>query len=180
MNLSGLRGLCGKPIMLSCIHPLAVKILIALAVTLALCLPASGILRFGRNKPVIAIIVLMAGLTLWLGSYAYSPLGFANGRIPILNGFALTRLMRGNTTIQPGEIISISRNSVVGLSPLTFPVEMDCIWFSVNGGALDDPSSCDTAYIPPGNADFDTLKLLIQPSCRLPNVTAQIRISILP
>jgi len=180
MNLSGLRGLCGKPIMLSCIHPLAVKILIVLAVTLALYLPANWKFRFGKNKPAIAIIALLAGLTLWFGSYPYSPLGFSSGRISILNGFVLTRLMRGNTTIQPGEIISISRNSVVGLSPLTLPVEMDCIWFSVNGGALDDPSSCDTAYIPPGNADFDILKLLIQPSCRLPNVTTQIKISILP
>lgn len=166
--------------MFPCTHPLAVKILIGLAVALSLYLLANGILRFGKNKPAIAIVALLAALTLWLGSYPYSPLGFSGGRISILREFTITRLMRENTTIKAGEIISISRNSIIGISPVTLPVEMDCTWSSARGGALEDPSICDTAYAPPGNSDFDILKLLIQPSCNLPNVTAQIKIGILP
>jgi hypothetical protein len=54
-----------------------------------------------------------------------------------------------------------------------------CDWSSANGGALDDPQSCDVVYNPP-RAEYDILKVSIRPGCGLPNSIGQIKISILP
>jgi hypothetical protein len=50
---------------------------------------------------------------------------------------------------------------------------------SASGGALDDPQSCATVYVPP-QADYDILKVSLQPGCGLPRSVGQIKISILP
>jgi hypothetical protein len=51
---------------------------------------------------------------------------------------------------------------------------------SSNGGAFDDPTSCDTAYLSPEGVEFDILHVHINPGCHLPAAHGEIKVSILP
>ncbi len=119
-------------------------------------------------------------LALWLGSYSISPLGFSNGRIPVAQGFVLTRSMRPDVNITSGETINTISGSAIAIRTVTLPIGRNCFWFSTKHGSFDDPRSCDIAYMPPANSDFDLLKVLIQPSCRLPEIQESIKIIVLP
>lgn len=55
-----------------------------------------------------------------------------------------------------------------------------CTWQSLQGGALDGTDTCNLVYAPPQGADYDILKVHIVPGCQLPELTSQIKVSILP
>ena len=119
-------------------------------------------------------------LALWLGIYPISPLGFSSGRIPIAQGFVLSRSMRADANLASGETINVIGNSAIAIKVITLPISKNCVWLSTKGGSLDDPRSCDIAYMPPTDSDFDLLKVLIQPSCHLPETQENIKIIVLP
>jgi hypothetical protein len=119
-------------------------------------------------------------LVLWLGIYPISPLGFSSGRIPIAQGFILTQSLRPDAHIASGETITVVGGAAIALQAITIPVVKNCSWISAKGGKLDDPGSCDIAYMPPANSDFDLLRVLVQPACQLPEVQENIKIVVLP
>lgn len=151
---------------------------------LALSLGSITQLFFLRSIPSVQFRALLGGqvvltlMTLWLGVYAISPRGYASGQIPNLRGFLIIRANR-SSTVNNNEVVSMRRGSAVGINSLLLDEASQCTWISAAGAALDDPSSCDTAYVPP-NADHDILRLRIRSSCGLPDTTGQIRVSILP
>ena len=168
------------PTLIPCTYPLAQSFTLALGASLVIHSFIINRIWLRRLRPIIVVYSLLLLLILWLGSYPFSPLGFSTGRIPVLRGFIVTRFGRPALSIASGEIVTIAGDSIIEIKPITIPADANCIWFSTNGGALDDPRSCDIAYFSPGGADYDLLKLLIQPGCHLPNARGEIRISILP
>ena len=134
---------------------------------------------WGRTKPALIVLPLLLLLLLWLGSYPFSPLGFSNGRIPVLRGFVITMSLRPSLAIASGEIVTIASGSIIGIRSTTLPVDMSCFWATTNGGEFDDPRTCNTDYSAPP-AGFDVLKVDIQPGCHLPNALGEIKITILP
>jgi hypothetical protein len=106
-------------------------------------------------------------------------LGFSDRHYPVLQGFLITRLRRGGAPASLGEIILVIKSFSTGITVLTEPADAKCRWNSLNHGALDDPGSCDTAYSPPVT-DFDILTVRIESGCRLPPISGQLKISILP
>ena len=119
-------------------------------------------------------------LALWLGTYSISPLGFSSGRIPVAQGFVLTRSMRPDVNIASGETINVVSGSAIGIRAITLPIGKHCFWLSSKDGSFDDPGSCDIAYMPPTDSDFDLLKVLIQPACHLPEIQEHIKVIVLP
>lgn len=141
-------------------------------------------LVFARWLPTGFVAAAIAGhlvlmlVTLWLGAYAISPLGYATGQVPNLRGFQIIRANR-SSMIESAEIVSLKRGAAVGINPQLLDPTSDCAWISAAGAALDGPFSCDTVYSPP-NADYDVLRLRIRSSCGLPDSTGRINVSILP
>jgi hypothetical protein len=170
------------PSLLPCTHSLAKTILLALGMTLVLNVLAAVFWRklwIKRSRLSFLVLVGLCLLTLWLGSYPYSPLGFSNGNYPILRGFLITRQGRVNEPVDSGDIILLPVGSPAAITVLSDLTNLSCQWNSLNGGAWDDPGSCDTAYLAPA-ADYDILTVRIEPGCKLPPIRAQIKISILP
>ncbi len=167
------------PTIIPCTYPLAQNL--ALAIILPWIFQVIVIPKTGqaRSKPALTVLPILLLLLLWLGSYPFSPLGFSTGRIPILRGFVITRSLRPPLTIASGEIVTIAGGSVIGISSTTLPVDKSCFWTSANGGTFDDPRTCDTDYFAPP-ADYDVLKIHIQPGCHLPTALGEIKINILP
>jgi hypothetical protein len=133
----------------------------------------------GRQfKMLLAMDLLSILVVFWLGAYRISPLGYSTGQIPNLRGFQIIRANR-DSTIENNAIVSLKRGSAAGINTLLVDKTSQCIWNSAAGAALEDPFSCDTAYVPP-NADHDTLRLRVRSSCGLPDSAGQLRISILP
>jgi hypothetical protein len=121
----------------------------------------------------VVLIALMAGA----GLYRFSPL-FSDTNI--LRGFNVTVRDRPDVRIKSGEIITIGRNNIAAIVPLTLPGNIiSCNWSSQNGGALDDAASCEVIYAPP-SADYDILRISMRSSCGLSAAVGQIRFSILP
>jgi hypothetical protein len=168
------------PALIPCAYPPAQSIAFALCVSLVLHLLLIRRISVTRSQPVILGYALLLVLAFWLGSYPLSPLGFASGRIPVLKGFKITRFGRPELSIASGQIVTIAGNSITEIQPITLPVDRTCTWVSAKGGALDEPRNCDVAYFSPGGAISDTLRLLVQPGCHLPNSVGEIRFSILP
>src|SRR5258706_1534775 len=164
---------------LPCTYPLAQSLGLAVSAVLILQLFAGAKISPRPRKALPIIDITLILLSLWLGSYALSPLGFSNGRIPILRGFLVTTASRGGLYIASGDIISLGSSSTAAISPILLSSDVRCNWSSANGAALDDPQSCDTFYIPPME-EYDLLKVSIRPGCGLPNSIGQIKISILP
>jgi hypothetical protein len=98
---------------------------------------------------------------------------------PILHGFLVTRQDRVNEVVASGDVVLLSAGVPAAISIRSDLQELNCRWSSRNGGAWDDPFSCDTVYVPPP-ADYDTLTVMIEPGCKLAPVRGQIKISILP
>lgn len=161
-----------------CTDPRAERLVLALGAGLI------AQLVFVRWLPPRVVAAVIAGhlvlmlLTLWSGAYAISPLGNSTGQLPNLRGFLIIRANR-TSMIENAEIVSLKRGSAVGINPQLVDSTSDCAWISAAGAALDGPFSCDTVYRPP-NADYDVLRLQIRSSCRLPDSTGRIYISILP
>jgi len=168
------------PQFLPCTYPLAEYSILAICI-------AFGVQYFAFKSYQLFGYFWIAGmdiglilLALWLGSYSISPLGFSSGRIPLAQGFVVTRSMRPDVNIASGKTINIVSGSVIAIRTVTLPIGKNCFWFSSKHGSFDDPRSCDVAYMPPTNSDFDLLKVLIQPSCRLPEVQESLKIIVLP
>ncbi len=130
-------------------------------------------------KSFLAAHAVLVLLTLWFGLFPISPLGYSSGRIPVLRGFVVMTKQKGITGVPLGGDITLGNSAAAAVYPVTVPGDVRCTWMSANAGALDDPHSCNTAYIPP-QADYDILKVSIQPGCGLPTSTGQFKISILP
>jgi hypothetical protein len=184
--LSGLLflvfGRLAVPVLVPCSHPLVQPTLLAIASTLSLNILAG--LVWGSpwwRRALMSFLTLSSLflLALFLGSYIYSPLDFSKGNDAIFYGFLVSRRGRVNEVVPSGEIITLSAGAPVAISIDSDLQNLDCRWVSLNGGAWDDPASCDTTYMPPA-ADFDILTVRINPACRLPVVRGQIKISILP
>ncbi|MEW6403931.1 MAG: hypothetical protein AB1649_19220 [Chloroflexota bacterium] len=156
----------------------ASNLILSLALSFALQLVITPRILPGQYKSVLMAHAASILLALWLGLYPTSPLGYSSGKIPILQGFQIIRASR-DSFAGVSEIISLPQGSAVGINPIMLPGGFECTWLSSAEGVLDDPASCDTAYIPP-DADFDILRLRIRSACGLPDSTAQLKISILP
>ena len=135
-----------------------------------------------RRVPWVALAActVLISLALWLGSYQTSPLGFSTGRIPLLRGFRITQAQRGQRDIPLRQVVTLSPGSAIGIDPLLLPVPATCAWASSNGGAFDDPASCDTAYSPGKGATFDVLRVNVRSACGLPSALGDVRIGVLP
>ena len=162
---------------LSCTHPLANTILLALGGVLILYVLVVIFWRKPRlhySRYVLSSLIILLLLTGWLGSYLYSPLGFS-----ALRGFLVIRQGQVGEFVASGDTLLLQAGSPAVITILSDVSDIHCQWNSLNGGAWDDPSSCDTAYLTTA-ADYDILTVRIQPSCRLPSLRGQIKISILP
>jgi hypothetical protein len=134
--------------------------------------------RERRFRWALGIQAALLMLTVWLGFYPISPF-FAGRRIPILQGFSITTRTRGTRDVAPGGVVTLSSGAPAAIRALTLVADTRCRWMSAQGGALDDPQSCATVYIPP-QAERDILKVSLQPGCGLPRSVEQLKISILP
>ena len=163
------------------IIPCTVPVVTPLVVILSIAL--IGQILFLRRSPskryrllVLAQVVLLTFI-LGLGSYRISPLYSGTN---ILSGFNVMVGDKPSSNVKSGEIITLGQNSTVILVPLTLPgTTISCNWSSQNGGALDDPGSCETIYAPPA-ADYDILRLSVRSRCGLSDAVGQIKFSILP
>ncbi len=167
------------PAFILCMHPVARDT--ALALLAALVLVAVVMLRSRRILwiPFVVCLLLIA-LASWLGSYRFSPLGFSSGRIQLINGFLITRPQQAQTLVSPMQTVTVATGAAIGIDPQMLPGPVTCFWSSANGGAFDDPASCDTAYSPGQGAGFDVLRVDIRSACGLPGTVSQLNISMLP
>lgn len=166
------------PGMIPCTEPRAERLALSLGVGLVVQLVFVRWLRPSFIAAVLAGHLVLMLLTLWLGAYAISPLGYSSGQLPNLRGFLIIRANR-SSIIGSAEVISLKRGSAVGIHPQLIDPASSCAWISAAGAALDGPFSCDLVYIPP-NAEHDVLRLLIRSSCGLPDSSGRINVSILP
>jgi hypothetical protein len=155
-----------EPVLLALASLLALNILLAI---------------FWRQRVHLSLVVLASLLlgSIYLGSYHYSPLRFPKGDNAILKGFLVSRQGRVNEVVASGDIIALSTGVPATISIRSELRSMSCRWSSRNSGVWDDPSSCDTTYMPPA-ADYDVLTVRIEPGCQLPSVRGQLKISIIP
>ena len=119
-------------------------------------------------------------LTLWLGSYHVSPLGFSNGSIPLLRGFVVSQAHGTAIKIASRQPLSVGYGSIVQIQPEILAGPVDCTWLSTTGGVFDDPANCDTAFVASGAAQYDVLKVRVRSACGLPTAVGEIRVAILP
>jgi len=168
------------PLFLPCTHHLATALLLGLGAMLVLNILTAGLAGkswFARSWPSLMVLVALGMLTLWLGSYRYSPLAFS--RESTLRGFQITRRGRNDEFIPSGAILVLQAGIPVGINVVASAPNAGCLWSSLNGGALDGPDSCDTIYSAP-MAEFDFLTVRLNPGCDLPPARGYIKISILP
>jgi hypothetical protein len=168
------------PQFLPCTYPLAENSIFAICISFGVQFFLFKGYRINSYLWIAGMDFGLILLALWLGFYSISPLGFSSGRIPIAQGFVLTRSMRPDVNITSGETINIVSGSVIAIRTVTLPIGKNCFWFSSKHGSFDDPRSCDIAYMPPTDSGFDLLKVLIQPSCHLSEVEESIKINVLP
>lgn len=170
-----------KPL-LSCVHPVASTMLMASGITLALNL--LPILFLGKrwlpqSRISLSVLAALGLLAYWLGSYSYSPLGWSNGRYQFFHGFLITRHGQTNMPLDSGGIMVLRAGAPAGIVVVTDTPAVHCLWSSQNGGAWDEPDSCNTTYAAP-TADYDILTVRIESSCGLPPERGQIKVSISP
>lgn len=164
--------------LIPCTDPTGQSLGLALCVGLGFQLLA-GMWRLGKRALwLLGVEAALLLLTVWLGFYPVSPL-FAGGRIPVLQGFNVMTRARGTVKIAPGGVVTLGSGSPAEVRALTLVTDLRCTWMSTRGGALDDPQSCVTDYVPP-QSEYDILKVSLQPGCGLPRSVGQVKISILP
>jgi hypothetical protein len=168
------------PQFLPCTYPLAENLILAICIAFGVQFFLLKGYRINNYLWIIGIDIGLILLAVWLGSYSISPLGFSSRRIPLAQGFVVTRSMRPDESISSGETINIVSGSVIAIRTVTLPIGKNCFWFSSKHGSFDDTRSCEIAYMPPTDYGFDLLKVLIQPSCRLPEVEESLKIIVLP
>jgi len=130
-------------------------------------------------KLIFITNAFLIALTLWLGDYRYSPLKSIRGDHFTLQEFIVLTREKGEKHIAPNEIITLGSSSAAFIQPVPVTETMTCHWQSVNNGQLDGEDSCALTYVPL-RAEYDILRLNIQPGCGSPSAVEQIRISILP
>lgn len=167
------------PLLIPCTHPFSQNAVLALGIPLVFNLILAAKIPLETTKLTVVSVTALIFLAFWLGSYPFSPLGFSAGRIPVLRGFKFTTRARLNASVAPGGIVTLISGSPAAIEPVLLTGNVKCAWTSANGGNLDNPNDCDIAYSPP-QADYDILKIRLQPACGLPESSAQIKISILP
>jgi len=176
--------------MLSCYHPATGRLLGFLLVAFLLTITVLGLRRHRqpgvvtqRNALVrrfgiaLAVFAALVALTLWLGSFARSPLNFA--RQPVLRGFTVEKRGRVPQQLLSGEGFSISYSSLAAINLVVQPAKVSCNWVSREGATLDVPDSCDIVYEPPV-ADFDVLRVRVGSACGLPDSVGYLNVQILP
>jgi hypothetical protein len=168
------------PAFLLCLHPIARDIGLGLLAALVLLGIAALLLHRRALSFALGACLVLAALAFGLGSYRLSPLGFGSARIPLLNSFRITQALRGQREIPLRQVVTVSRGSITGIEPQLLPGPATCMWASSNGGAFDDPASCDTAYSPGEGATFDILHVSVRSACGLPPALGEIRIGVLP
>jgi hypothetical protein len=175
--------------MLSCFHPLAGPALVALALASSIGLAAvvAPLVRSSR-KPgarttiIRSTILLLSfslatlALTLWLASYAHSPLAFA--REPVLRGFLVQKQGQPGAFVPLGQGFSIVQGSAAEVTPILKPPRASCSWQSRAGAMLDSPDQCDIAYMAPAR-EYDRLHLAVASRCGLGRSTASLSVQIL-
>lgn len=130
-----------------------------------------------RYRFFVLLQLALLALILGLGSYRVSPL-FSGTEI--LRGFNVTVRDRPDVKIQSGQIITLGKDSIAAIVPLTLPGNIvSCNWSSQNGGDLDGAASCELVYAPPA-ADYDILRFSMRSRCGLSVAAGQIKFSILP
>ena len=137
-------------------------------------------MRRYKYRSLLLVYGSLLLLTLWLGSYLTSPLGFSSGRISLLRGFLVTRSHGVALALASGQAISLGYSSIVEIQPDMLPGQVTCNWSSATGGAFEDPTNCDTAFTPRRGATYDVLKVLIRSACKLPTAIGEIKVAILP
>ena len=167
------------PPLIPCADPTAQSLTLALCAGLGFQLLAGArLLGDRRFRLALGIEAALLLLTAWLGFYPVSPL-YVSGRIPVLQGFSVMTRARGTVNVAPGGVVTLGNGSPAAVRALTLLADARCYWMSTRGGALDDPRSCITDYVPP-QGEYDVLKVSIQPGCGLPRSVGQVKISILP
>lgn len=166
---------------LACVYPPAQAVAVAGSLVLVLALVLR--MRPGAGGPGRLLILCTAAsaAVFWLGAYRFSPLGFADGRVPLLRGFRVTRPGRTPAIIESGKLILVGSTTINEIEPLILPAaNATCSWQSSGGGAIDDPGSCDIAYQVPHGASYDVLKVFERSTCGFPPVTGSLRFGVLP
>ncbi len=161
-------------------HPVAQGVALGIMVASIIHSLVITITRRRNYRPALLVYGSLLLLTLWLGSYIISPLGFSSGRIPRLRGFLVTRSHGVPLTIASGQTVSLGYGSIMEIQPDTLPGPVDCMWSSATGGAFDDPTSCDTAFSPARGVQYDVLRVRVQSACWLPTSLGEVKIAILP
>lgn len=130
------------------------------------------LLAGGRSRWLLAGAVMLVLLATWMGSYPLEQF-----RPPVLLGFQTITKTHGSVRILPGAVMTLAAGQVTALEAIT-SMDAHCNWMSAQGGAFDDPQSCATVYVPPRRVS-DIVRVSIQPTCGLPSVMGQLKISIL-
>ncbi len=169
------------PTLIPCIAPPFGSALVACGFALILDLVILPRLRLDHPRMAAILLGVLAMLLAWFGLYPISPLGFGRNPRPIIEGFRILRYGRPPSVVGQRDVVSVTAGSMMAIEPMELPgVQVACHWYSVAGGAFDDPDSCDVAYVAPADRTFDYLRVLARPSCGLPNDEAELRASIEP
>ena len=168
------------PPVVSCIHPMALAGAVALLIAAGL---HAALLRLRRRPArwhvLLAYPTLML-VSIWLGWYPASPLGFSTGAIPLLQGYRILRPQRDAQLLKPRQVVLAATGMTIGIEPVLLPGPVRCTWSSTTGADIDDPTGCNIAYVSTSGASYDFLKVHITPACGIPSMTGQLHISILP
>ncbi len=145
----------------------------------------NAVLLSWLHRPVTAwagaALLVLCIFSLWMGAYGLSPLSYGRGGIPVLSGFRLTRFGLRSYHAATGAIVVTRAGSPMEIEPILLAnAGTDCQWHSDNGGAIDAPSSCDIAYEAPPGVTYDVMHLHVQTDCGLPEISAELRLSIAP
>jgi hypothetical protein len=176
--------------MLACFHPVTGPVLLALTIGLSAMVAILGVASLRHNtlstppdNLARRAILLLAGfaalvaLTLWLTSYALSPLPFA--RRPVLRGFSIQKQGRPATEVASRQGFTIPQGSTAAITPLLEPHKVTCSWTSRAKAMLDAANECDIAYLAPPR-ESDRLRVAIRSECGLGVSTGYLDVQILP
>ncbi len=172
-------GFLPFPMVVTCTYPIAQRVSLALCAALSVQVLVGRRLFSAAARSIFFGEVFFLLLTLWLGSYPLSPLGFASGRIPFQQGFVVSTSSVRTWRIDSGEIISVEAISDAKFRALTLPAPVHCEWHSSDNGLFFPPNACETSYVVPGSGtDFVTVS--IRPGCGLPESSGEIKVAIFP
>ncbi len=169
------------PSLIPCTAPASQSVIAACAIALLFDLAVVPKIGPINRSWALTAVGACCAIAVWLGFYAISPLRFGRGGSPIVSGFMIARSERQPVVVSLGSAVAIAADSPVEIEPITLAgTNVSCRWRSANGGAIDDPASCDIVYQPPVSVAYDALSVLAQPSCGLPEGVSQLRFSIAP